>query len=108
MINENRSLFHVSDYAAVSETNFFKIFGETEHEEKNIDILSDFFGFRPFGTELNERISFGFGSVENLKLITSTKQMLAHAESHDSSSDPADDFLRSLHSINVLFDEDTR
>jgi hypothetical protein len=59
--------------------------------------LGDFFGLLPFGPELYERISFGFGSVENLKLITSAEEMFTHAESHDPSSDPSDDFLSTLH-----------
>jgi hypothetical protein len=97
MINENGSFSHVFDDSILTETDIFEIFGEAKHQEKDIDILGNFLGLRPFGAELDESISFGLGSVKNLKLISSTKQMLAHAESHDPSSDPANNFLCTLH-----------
>ena len=102
MINKNGSFFHLPDDAVVSETDFFKIFWEAEHEKKDINILSDFFRFRPFGAEFDERISFGFGSVKNLKLISSAEEMFAHTETHDSGSDPSDDFFCTLHDIKCV------
>ncbi len=97
MINENWSFSHVFDDSVLTETDIFEIFGEAKHHEKDINILGDLLGLRPFGAELNERISFGLGSVENLKLISGTKQMFTHAESHDASSNPANHFLCTLH-----------
>ena len=97
MINENGSFSHVFDDSVLTETDIFEIFGEAKHQEEHIDILGDFLGLRPFGAELNKSISFGLGSVKNLKLISGTKQMFAHTEPHYASSDPANNFLCTLH-----------
>jgi hypothetical protein len=49
MINENGSFSHVFDDSVLTETYIFKIFGEAKHQEKDINILGDFLGVRPFG-----------------------------------------------------------
>jgi hypothetical protein len=97
MINKNGSFSHVSDDSVLTETDILQIFWKTKHHEKHINILGDFLGLRPFGAELNEGISFGLGPVKDLKLIASAKQMFAHAEPHDTGSNPANHFFRTLH-----------